>query len=162
MEPALRFRALFWASIVVIGVGIVGPVYLTTIRTDGALTADIFCLVVLMTGGSLYYLALTIASVRSARLVVSPNKLEHHMAGITFVTPWSNVKALREGRWETVLVLDRPAQSTYGKLFTYLPGDKVRRLNNRAIPLSNYGWSVSSQLRADIQKYAPHLFQEDQ
>ncbi len=164
LEPVVRARSLFWAWVVVIGVGIIGPLYLTltTLRTDETLTADIFCLIVLMIGGSLYYLALTIAWVRSARLIVSPTGLEHHITSITFVTSWDNVKALREGRWETTLVLDQPAQSTYGTLFTYLPGDKVRRLNNRTIPLSNYGWSVSSRLRADVQKYAPHLFQERQ
>lgn len=162
LEPQIWFRALFWAALGMFAAGIVYPGYLvvSTNQAGDTLQRDQFCFVALFLCAALYYFALTLAWVRSAKLVVSPEGIEHHTLGMTFSTSWSNVQALREGRWEVTLVLTRPAHSTYGKIFTYLPGDKVRRLNNRTIPLSNYGWSSSSQLREDIQKYAPHLFQE--
>ncbi len=162
LEPRIRFRALLWAALGVFAAGIVYPIYLVVSINQAAdtLQRDQFCLVALFLCASLYYLAVTLTWVRSAKLVVSPDGIEHHTLGMTFYTSWSNVQALWEGRWEATLVLAQPAHSTYGKLFTYLPGDKVRKLNNRTIPLSNYGWSVSSQLREDIQKYAPRLFQE--
>ncbi|MDP9309684.1 MAG: hypothetical protein M3R24_02100 [Chloroflexota bacterium] len=162
LEPRIRFRALFWAVLGVVAAGIVYPIYLvvSTHRAGDTLQRDQFCFVAIFLCASLYYLALTLAWVRSAKVVVSPEGIEHHTLGMTFYTPWSNVQAVREGRWEATLVLAQPAHSTYGKLFTYLPGDKVRRLTNRTIPLSNYGWSLSSQLREDIQQYAPHLVEE--
>ncbi len=76
---------------------------------------------------------------------------------MTFYTRWSNVVAVREGRWEATLILAQPARSEYGPLFTYLPGARVRQLHNRTIPLSNYGWFHDSQLRQEVHHYVPHL-----
>lgn len=97
-------------------------------------------------------------AVRHTYLVLAPDGVEYHTANVAIRTPWENIERVIEDPFAPRLVLRDPQPV---EPLTKAVRDRTwsRTPSGRAIPLRLFGYSRSSELHRDLQRYAPYLFQ---
>ena len=141
------------ALVLILGIAAIAFAYFST----NSLISTAFCALPIGIFIALVF-SYMVYAVRHTYLVLAPDGVEYHTANVAIRTPWENIERVIEDPFAPRLVLRDPQPV---EPLTKAVRDRTwsRTPSGRAIPLRLFGYSRSSELHRDLQRYAPYLFQ---
>jgi hypothetical protein len=137
--------------------------YLAQLRSRGNTLQGLYCLLIMLTplvALTVVYSQLLKQFRRQTYLRVTPAELEYYTPGLRIRTPWANIDKIDNG-----LAILREADLRdiqFWAWFWSVSAAERHRYDpaiTQIIPLRLFGWSKSSPVVRDLQRYAPHLGQ---